>query len=156
VASGESGERPLAFARVAYEDLETGRAASSEGRLTSTFTTDGSRSSLDPVVRTQLERTGTVTALNEANELFQRGDTEAARATVARKLADVRKGRSSALAAAPAAKKESVARSFDQQEAALGQAATGFAEPPPGTGSRPVAGRTAVKRNQAAASELSR
>jgi hypothetical protein len=124
--------------------------------LTATFTTDGSRSSLDPVVQTQLERTGTVSALNDANDLFQKGDAEAARATVARKLADVRQRRAGALAAAPAPKKESVARSFDQQEAALGQAASGFAEPPAGAPRSPSGSKAALKRNQAAASELSR
>jgi Ca-activated chloride channel homolog len=157
VASERSGERPVALARITYEDLTTGRAAESEGRLTATFTTDGSRSPLDPVVQTQLERSGTVTALNDANELFQRGDAEAARATVAQKLAEVRTRRGGALAAAPAPKKESVARSFDQQEAALGQAANGFAAPSAGAQSRPAASdKAALKRNQAAASELAR
>jgi Ca-activated chloride channel family protein len=155
VASDRSGEQPVAFARISYEDLTTGRAASSEGRLTATFTTDGSRGSLDPVVSTQIERSGTVSALNDANDLFQKGDAEAARATVAQKLAEVRTRRAGALAAAPAPKKESVARSFDQQEAALGQAADGFAEPP--TGTRAAASdKAALKRNQAAASELAR
>jgi Ca-activated chloride channel homolog len=157
IASDRSGERPVALTRLSYEDLTTGRAASSEGRLTATFTTDGSRSLLDPVVATQVERTGTVSALNDANDLFQRGDAEAARATVAQKLAEVRTRRAGALAAAPAPKKESVARSFDQQEAALGQAANGFAEPP--AGAAPRAGsssKAALKRNQAAASELAR
>jgi Ca-activated chloride channel homolog len=155
--SGQSGERPVAVARITYEDLTTGRAASNEGRLTATFTTDGSRSPLDPVVQTQVERTGTVTALNQANDLFQRGDADAARATVAQKLTEVRTRRAGALAAAPAPKKASVARSFDQQEAALGQAATGFAAPPEDSATRPAASnKAALKRNQAAASELSR
>lgn len=157
VAPGQSGERPVAFARLSYEDLATGRAALSEGRLTATFTTDGSRSSLDPVVETQVERTGTVTALNDANELFARGDSDGARERVARKLAEVQKSRGAALAAAPVAKRDSVAQSFDQQEAALGSAATAFAEPPAGAAPRAAAeDKAALKRNQAVASELAR
>jgi Ca-activated chloride channel homolog len=157
ILPGQSGSRPVAFARIAYEDLDTGRASSSEGRLIANFVTDGSRSSIDPVVQTQLERTGTVTTLNDANDLFQRGDTAGARDRVATKLAEVQKSRSVAVAAAPAAKRGSVARSFDQQEAALGQAATAFAEPPASAGSRrPDDDKAALKRNQAAASELAR
>jgi Ca-activated chloride channel homolog len=157
VASGQSGERSVAFARLSYEDLGTGRAASSQGRLSASFTSDGSRSTLDPVVATQVERAGTVTTLTEANDLFQRGDADGARARVAGKLAQLQKQKTTAVAAAPAAAKPSVARSFDQQEAALGHAATAFAAPPAGGAARrPEDDKAALKRNQAAASELAR
>jgi Ca-activated chloride channel homolog len=157
VASGEAGERPVAFARLSYDDLDTGRAASSQGRLAASFTADGSRSTLDPVVQTQVERSGTVSTLTEANELFERGDAAGARRRVAGKLANLKEQRATAVAAAPAAAKPSVARSFDQQEAALGQAANAFAEPPAGAASRrPEEDKAALKRNQAVASELAR
>jgi Ca-activated chloride channel homolog len=156
VAAGSSGQRPIALARLSYEDLESGRATSNEGRIGATFSSDGSRSAMDPVVQTQLERTGTVTALNDANELFARGDAEAARATVARKLAEVQKERAVAVSAAPAAKRSAVDKSFDQQEAALGQAATAFAAPPAGSVRDADEEKAALKRNTAIASELAR
>jgi Ca-activated chloride channel homolog len=156
IAAGSSGERAIAFARLSYEDLDSGRAASSEGRLTATFSNDGSRSPIDPVVKTQLERTGTVAALNDANELFARGDAQAARATVERKLAAVKEGRALALSAAPAAKRPALGKSFDQQEAALGQAATAFAEPPANAARSRDDDKAALKRNTAIASELAR
>jgi Ca-activated chloride channel family protein len=155
IASGTPGSRPVASARLDYADLASGKQASSEGQLVATLTGDGSRSALDPMVEERVQRTGTVSALNEANGLFQAGDFEGAKKRLDGKLDEVRSRRSQAVAAAPAARRPSIEREFAKQEAALGNAASAFAEPPKGGSAAEVSrGKAASKRNQAAASDL--
>lgn len=158
VAPGASGERSVATARVRYEDLSSGNRAVSEGRLVAVFTTDGSRSRLDPIVEERVERSSTVTTLDDANQLFKTGDAAGARRTVGSKLSALRAGRGAAIAAAPAAKREPLAKDFDAQERALDKAHSGFAEPPAGSAAGPASidAKAAVKQNQVEASELSR
>jgi hypothetical protein len=158
VARGAEGERTIATTRLAFDDLTTGTPASSEARLVAEMSDDGSRSPLDPIVEERVQRTGTVSALNDASGLFASGDAEGARRRVTEKLSEVRSSRASAVAAAPAPRKAAVKDEFDKQEAALGAAATAFAEPPPAANAAPEAQRkskAAVKRNQAEAFELS-
>ena len=158
VPRGAPGERPIATTHLAFQDLSTGNAASSEARLVALVSDDGSRSPLDPIVEERVQRTGTVSALNDANGLFASGDAESARRRVAEKLDEVRSSRAAAVAAAPAPRKAAVREEFDKQEAALGSAATAFAEPPPPAGAAPEEQRkskAAIKRNQAEAFELS-
>jgi Ca-activated chloride channel family protein len=154
VQAGSSGERTVATARLRYEDLGSGKSDESQLRLAAVFTDDGSRSRLDPVVEERIERSSTVTALDDANDLFKAGNVVAARRRVEAKLDEVRKGRTAAIAAAPAAKRELLTRDFDAQEAALGQAQTGFAEPPAASGPGAEKSKAALKRNQVEALEL--
>jgi hypothetical protein len=159
VPRGAPGSRPIATTRLAFDDLTTGGAASSEGRLVAFTSDDGSRSPLDPIVEERVQRSGTVTALTDANGLFSSGDGAGARRRVAEKLDEVRSSRAAAVAAAPAARKDAVSNEFERQEAALGAAATAFAEPPPSPSASFEAqrkGKAALKRNQAEAFELSR
>jgi len=158
VSAGASGERSVATARVRYEDLSTGNRAVSEGKLLAVFTTDGSRSRLDPIVEERVERSSTVTTLDDANLLFKSGDAAGARRAVESKLSALRAGRSAAVAAAPAPKRELLAREFDAQERALDKAQSGFAEPPAGSAAGPASleAKAAVKQNQVEASELAR
>jgi len=105
-----TGEHPIASARVSYDDLTRGSREEQRGKLTALFTDDGSRSPLDPEVEERVQRSGTVSALTDANSLFESGDASAARARVTRKLDEVRRGREVAVAAAPEPKKAALAR----------------------------------------------
>ena len=78
-----------------------------------------------------MRRSTTVGTLTEANRLFAAGDTKGAREKLGSALAEVKKGRSAAVAAAKApAAKAKVDKDFARQEAALGAAADAFAAPP--------------------------
>jgi Ca-activated chloride channel family protein len=152
-----SGEQPLATARVRYDDLTTGVTAESSGRLAVLVTSDGSRSALDPTVEERVQRTSSVTALNEANGLFAAGDAGAARRKLEAKLDEVRQRREVAVAAAPVAEKPALADQFAREEVALGSAASAFAEPPPAATSSPDdlrRSKAALKRNAAQAAAL--
>jgi Ca-activated chloride channel homolog len=157
VGAGGAGERPIATARLGYDDLATGARAESHNELALLLTNDGSHSPLDPEVAERVERSGAAAALNDANDLFNAGDTSGARERIAEKLAEVRRGRSVAVAAAPAPEKAKLTARFDAQESALGAAATGFAQPPASPNARPAdarAGKVVVKENAARAAEL--
>jgi Ca-activated chloride channel homolog len=159
VPRGAPGSRPVATTRLGFDDLSTGSAGSSEGRLVAFLSDDGSRSPLDPLVEERVQRSGTVTALTDANGLFASGDGAGARRRVEQKLDEVRSSRVAAVAAAPITQKDEVNGEFDRQEAALGAAATAFAEPPPSPSASFEVQRkskAALKRNQAEAFELSR
>jgi Ca-activated chloride channel family protein len=152
VASGTTGEREIMTTRVRYEDLDSGTSAEREARLGAFFTGDGSRSRIDPIVEERVERSSTVTALDDANDLFKAGDFEGAREKVSKKLSSVRAGRAAAVAAAPAPKRAALAREFDEQEAALDKAETAFAERPASA----VETKSKAKQNQVEAFELTR
>jgi hypothetical protein len=123
------------------------------------LTNDGSSSPIDPVVKERIDRSGTVTALDEANRLFESGDAEAARRRVKDELDKVKSGRSSALAAAPASAKPALDDGFARQEAALDSAFGGFAAPPPTAAPDAISlrkSKSVLKQNQAEASDLAR
>ncbi|HEX6766917.1 MAG TPA: VWA domain-containing protein, partial [Polyangiaceae bacterium] len=126
VPSGASGERDVVTARIVYDDLESGSGAREEARLAVELTSDGSSSALDPIVKERVDRSGTVTALDDANKLFESGDAVAARARVKDELDRVRSGRSSAVASAAPAAKKTLDDNFARQEAALDSALGGF------------------------------
>jgi Ca-activated chloride channel family protein len=157
LTSTRGGEQPIARARLTYDDLTTGSRAESDGSLTALLTSDGSRSPLDPHVEESVQRSGAVSALNDANDLFKAGDAVAARRKVATKLDEVRERRAVAVAAAPRPEQAGLAQRFDKEEAALGAAANAFAEPPPSASSSPAEireGKAALKRNAAEAADL--
>lgn len=154
IPSGKAGNRAVASARLDYADLVSGKDTFNQGQLVATLTSDGSRSALDPIVEERVQRTGTVSALNEANVRFQSGDFEGAKNRIDGKLNEVRERRSLALAAAPAARRPSIDREFAKQEAALGAAANAFAKPPSASREGVAKSKADSKRNQAAASDL--
>jgi len=157
LTSTRGSEQPIARARLTYDDLTTGSRAESDGSLTALLTSDGSRSPLDPQVEESVQRGGAVTALNDANELFKAGDAEGAKQKVTARLDEVRERRAVAVAAAPAPAKASLSSRFDKEEAALGAAASAFAEPPPAATASPEAireSKAAIKRNAAEAADL--
>ncbi len=157
VRADSGREQSVARARLDYDDLARGSRSEERGELFAVLTSDGSRSSLDPEVEERVQRSGAVTALNDANGLFAAGDATAARRRVEEKLVEVRRGREVAIAAAPEPRKAALGQEFDKAEAALGAAASSFAEPPP-PASAPAEeqrkAKAAVKRNAAGAADL--
>jgi Ca-activated chloride channel family protein len=159
IPRGASGEREIVTARIAYDDLASGSRTRDEARLAVALTSDGTSSGFDPIVKERVDRSGTVTALDEANRLFESGDAEAARRRVKDELDKVRTGRSAAVAKAAAPAKRALDDNFARQEAALGSALGGFAEPPPAAAPDAVAlkkSKSVLKQNQAEASDLAR
>jgi Ca-activated chloride channel family protein len=159
VPRGAAGARDVVTARIAYDDLGSGSRTRDEARLAVALTSDGSSSTFDPIVKERVDRSGTVTALDEANRLFESGDAEAARRRVKDELDKVRTGRSAAVANAPVPAKRALDDNFARQEAALGSALGGFAEPPPAAAPDAVAlrkSKSVLKQNQAEATDLAR
>jgi Ca-activated chloride channel homolog len=159
IPRGASGERDVVTARVVYDDVESGSGRRDEARLALEMTSDGSSSTIDPIVEERVGRSGTVAALDEANRLFESGDAEAARARVKDELDKVKSGRSSAVATAPAPAKRALDDGFARQEAALGSALGGFAAPPPAAAPDAEGlrkSKSVLKQNQAEASDLAR
>jgi Ca-activated chloride channel homolog len=159
IPRGAPGERSVVTARIAYDDLDSGARANDEARLAVLLTNDGSSSPVDPIVKERVDRSGTVTALDEANRLFEAGDADAARRRVKDELDKVKSGRSAAVASAPATAKRALDDGFARQEAALDSAFGGFAEPPPAAAPDATAlrkSKSVLKQNQAEASDLAR
>jgi Ca-activated chloride channel family protein len=157
VPRGAAGERDIVTARMVYDDLESGSGAREEARLAVVLTNDGSSSPMDPIVQERVDRSGTVTALDEANRLFESGDAEKARERVALELDKVKRGRSRAVASAAPAAKAALDKDFARQEVALDEALGGFAAPPPQAAPTPEAarpGKSALKKNQETAADL--
>ncbi|HEV8245329.1 MAG TPA: hypothetical protein VGP93_06160, partial [Polyangiaceae bacterium] len=152
----EKGERELVSARLSFEEVG-GRSGASEGKLLVQVVDNPKSDTLDPLVEERVRRSTTVGTLTDANRLFERGDGATARRKLESTLDELKQSRAQAVAAAPAPKKDSVDREFARQEAALGAAASAFAEPPSAAGEpaeKSKAGRAAVRSNQANASEL--
>jgi Ca-activated chloride channel family protein len=163
IPRGASGVRPVAGVKLSYDDLQNSRRGECEGKLSVALTSDANQiSPLDPLVLARVQRSETASVLTEANELFARGDVEQARNRLSKKLDDLRVGRTAAVQAAPKSRAGEVDRDFERQEAALGAASGGFAEPasPPAAGAAPARpaesrkGKAQVRSNQKEAVDL--
>jgi Ca-activated chloride channel homolog len=161
IPRGATGLRPVAGVKLSYDDLKNARRGECEGKLSIALTGDASQiSPLDPLVLARVQRSETASVLTEANELFARGDVDQARKRLAKKLDDLRGGRTAAVKAAPAARANEVEADFERQEAALGAASGGFAEPaaPPAPGEAPAQpsrkSKAQVRANQKSAVDL--
>jgi Ca-activated chloride channel family protein len=168
VPADADGSQPVTRLALAYRDVvrrDDGRCA---GDLALEVRSDGSaQRELDPFVAARVERNRTAKALTEANELFSKGKADDARATLAKRQRDLEREATPAIAAASAlpaparAHARAIDKDFGDQQAALEQAqsgfggapgATGAAAPPPPAAS--PAAKSAVKQNQANASDL--
>ncbi len=156
VDGGAPGDREVLNAHLDYTDLRDGHDATCDGRLFVAFTSDGSRSRIDPLVEERVARSTTTVALTDANELFRKGDSEGARRRVAQKAAEVQQSRAAAVAAAPKGEVAALGRRFDRQLEALDAAREGFAEPPASIAAdeRAERDKASLKRNQVGASKL--
>jgi Ca-activated chloride channel family protein len=163
IPRGATGVRPVAGVKLSYDDLKIGRRGECEGNLSVALTSDANQiSPLDPLVMARVQRSETASVLTEANELFARGEVDQARKRLSKKLDDLRGDRTAALKAAPVARAKEVEADFERQEAALGAASGGFAQPssPPAPGAAPEKaaesrkGKAQVRSNQKQAVDL--
>jgi Ca-activated chloride channel homolog len=165
VPRGSAGERPVADVRLRYNDLAESAPGNCEGTLIAQLSDDPSTTvALDGLVSARVSASETASTLEEANELFRRGDADAARAVISSKRESVRAKRKAGVLGPRAADAE---RSFDKVDAVLGGADEGFARPPApastGGEAQPVTvppatdrvGKKQVRENQQDAFELS-
>lgn len=135
--AGTSQELAVASVDMHYRDLvkdEDGRCAGKLG----VEVVDSNPSELDGVVAGRVNRSETAATLKEANALFAQGKGEEARRRIAEREQALREDATKAKTAAPAARAADVAGDFDRQLAAVQEAQSGFATPPPAA--EPVAG----------------
>lgn len=163
IPRGSPGQRPIADVHLSFDDLAARRHGACSGSLAVLLTRDPSEvSPIDPLVGARVDRSETAATLLRANRLFAKGEAGKARDVVASVAGHVRRHAHRALAAAPEATKKEVAADFEAQQAALDQAASGFATPPAGgvaDGPAPAqthAGKAAVRRNASTAFKLGR
>jgi Ca-activated chloride channel family protein len=168
VPADADGAQPVARLSLAYRDVvrrDDGRCA---GELALEVRDDGrAQRELDPFVAARVERSRTARALTEANDLFSKGKADDARATLARRQRELEHEAKPAIAAATAMPEPARAfarpidKDFGDQQAALAQAQSGFggpsgasasASPPPAAAS--PAAKSAVRQNQANATDL--
>jgi Ca-activated chloride channel homolog len=158
------GTQPVATVSLGYRDVAGHEDARCSGSLAVDVRDDGSaQSDLDPFVAARVERSRTEHALLDANDLFARGRATEARAELARRQDDIARAAPSAVSRAMALPRPAagaardVGGDFDEQKKVLLEAQVGFAAPaaPPGAppASTPAA-KSALKANQANATEL--
>ncbi|HEY3819065.1 MAG TPA: VWA domain-containing protein [Polyangiaceae bacterium] len=168
VPADADGAEPVARLALAYRDVAKRDEGTCSGTLAVDVRSDGSaQRELDPFVSARVERSRTARALTDANDLFEKGRGEEARAALARRQRELASAGPQAVAAATAM--PTVARGFARpvdkdigdQEAALAQAQSGFAAGASANGapghappaSAPAA-KSAVRHNQANATDL--
>jgi Ca-activated chloride channel family protein len=158
------GTQPVVHLGLAYRDVLRRESGRCEGSLAIDVRSDGeAQAELDPFVAARVERSRTAHALTEANELFEKGKGDDARAALARRQHELASAGPAAVAAATAMPepRRGVARPVDkdieEQVAALSQAQSGFggasASATPPAAAAPAA-KSAVRQNQANATDL--
>jgi Ca-activated chloride channel family protein len=168
VPADADGAQPVARLSLAYRDVVRRDDGRCEGALALEVRDDGrAQRELDPFVAARVERSRTARTLTEANELFSKGKADDARATLARRQRELEHEAKPTIVAATAMPEPSrafarpVDKDFGEQQEALAQAQSGFggapaasavAGPPPPTAS--PAARSAVRQNQANATNL--
>lgn len=129
VPAGDAGRRPIASARMRYQDLVLGKPGDCAGELVAMLSRDAaSISPLDPVVETRLARSETAAALALANEQFARGDVVAARGTIDSNRGRIRSRKAEAGARAPSPFKQKLDNDFEAQINAFDEADKGFGD----------------------------
>jgi Ca-activated chloride channel family protein len=166
VPADADGVQPVVHLALAYRDVARRDDGRCQGSLALEVRSDGGEQrELDPFVAARVERSRTATVLTQANDLFERGRADEARAVLARRQKELASAEKPAVAAASAlpAPARGVARKVDDdfgaQESAVAQAQAGFAAPGgaaagPNAAPPPAATRSAVRTNQANAVDL--
>ncbi len=166
VSSDRSGPAELARIDLGYHDWVTSAEGHGGGVLGAELGEDDA-SELDPVVRGRLERSQTAAVLKQANTLYAAGRPDEAKRVIEDQQSELGAAKKAAANGPTTERANEVDRDFDRQRAALDDARTGFASPPPsssdaaGVGAAAMpspatrAGRAAVKRSEAEATELS-
>jgi Ca-activated chloride channel family protein len=168
VPADVDGAEPVARLALAYRDVLKRDEGHCAGTLAVDVRSDGSaQRELDPFVLARVERSRTARALTDANELFEKGRGDDARATLTRRQKELSSAGPLAVAAATAMPQPSrgfarpVDKDIGEQQAALSQAQSGFAPSASANGapgqapaaSAPAA-KSAVRHNQANATDL--
>jgi Ca-activated chloride channel homolog len=166
VPRGAEGRRPVANVSLGFDDLVKGSRGQCEGALTTALTAQASDvSSLDPLVGARVGRAETSATLREANALFGRGKFAAAKKQLTKTRDKLRSTRARSAKSAPKPRRAEVDRDFERQLAALDDATTGFASPPPAQAAGPGrpaaaprpagrAGAVQVRRNEESAADF--
>jgi Ca-activated chloride channel family protein len=178
VPSDGDGAEPVAKLALAYRDVTQRLDARCGGSLELQVRSDGSaQPEIDPFVAARLERSRTARTLTDANDLFEHGKGDEARARLAERRSELSKVEGPAKLGARAAAtsagglggmigRRSLDADFSEQESVIEQAQSGFAPPPPslpvGHGGSLAAGapaaspaaKSAVRSNQANAVDL--
>jgi Ca-activated chloride channel family protein len=161
VPHDREGTQAVANVELSYRDLSTVGDGRCGGKLAVEVVANASDAdALDSVVSGRVQRSETAAVLKDANQLFEQGRGEEARRRLAQREAALRAAAETARRAAPAARAKDVDRDFAGQVAAVDDANTQFATPPPAPGAtaepRPAsrAGKSAVKENQKRALEM--
>ena len=132
VPRGADGGRAIADVSLNFDDLALGKKVSTKGALLAKLSSDSSTlSELDPLVSGRLQRAETAATLREANKLFAKGNVRQARARLDKTRDRVRKSRGRFAPNAAPKRQAELEQDFDRQLAALDDASTGFAQPPP-------------------------
>ncbi|MGE0325096.1 MAG: VWA domain-containing protein [Polyangiaceae bacterium] len=160
VPRGAEGERAVAKIDLAYQDLVERRRGSCNGELAALISSDPAKlTPMDPFVAARVGRSETAQSLLDANALFAQGRVEEAQKRLTAQLEELNRRRAEAQKTPnfePKADKD-----FDKQEAALGAANSGFAQPPPPPGAAPAKpapetrkGKAQTRSNAEAAADL--
>jgi Ca-activated chloride channel family protein len=158
--AGTTGTEPVAKLSVDYRDVVAAREAESTGSLEVDVRDDGTaQKDLDPFVAARVERNRTAKSLLKANELFSRGRASAAREELdkrAQELATAAPTTVARAAALPPAPVRPIKDDFDTQRSALAHAQAGLAAAPSPAAGGPAApaAKSALKKNQASATDL--
>jgi len=139
IPADRDGAAAVASMRLVYRDLLEHKESSCEGKLALRVAGDGTeQKDLDPFVAARLARSRTSKTLTEANLLFEQGKVEDARDLLGRQAGELRRAADEARNVAPAAKAKAPTRArrslesdFDDQLAAVSEAESNFAPPPP-------------------------
>jgi len=140
VPTDHDGALPVVDVKLTYRDLSAGADASFGGALGVTIKSEGADRDMDPFVQARVERSLTARTLTEANELVNAGRLDEARARLAARSADLASARAVTRHAPPRpapARARSFGRDFDDQAAALDEAAratSGADGAPPNSG----------------------
>ena len=159
VPRGQDGERAIADVKLVYTDLVENQQGHCDGVLIAQATSDPSKvSPLDGLVSMRISRSETAEALQQANVLFNLGREAEARGLLSEKQNALESSRRRSRKATPTGRAWDLDRDFEQQNAALGDAANAFDEAAksagPGKASSSSGGRKQVRRNQEAAVDL--
>jgi Ca-activated chloride channel family protein len=164
VPRDRDGAEPVAGVELTYRDLATGNDAHCGGKLGLEVVASASDASeLDPIVSGRVQRSETAAVLKDANDLFEKGRADEARRRLTQREDALRAAAASAKRAVSAGRAKDVDRDFAGQVAAIDNANTQFATPPPASPGVPAAaapqpssraGKSAVKENQQRASDL--
>lgn len=151
VPGADPGLHEVASVRMTYDDLVKDTRGDCEGRLAAELSSDPRAvSELDVAVENRLARAETASALEIANEQFERGEIAAAQRTIEDNRGRIRSRRDAAKRKAPAPALQRLDQDFERQLDSLDEAEQGFsraAEAAPAEPGASRAGKAQIRSN---------